>query len=182
MEAAAQHIPLNLPECETVIIPTPACSNLAQRMLNAVACDLQHTGGIAMGAMEIAIAKHKDAKKRATVIYRRDEQILFVRKRNAKWNLPGGRVEKDETPLQAALREMAEETGLNFDQLCYVSEYEEDKVVHFLFEASQTLAKKPRPRNEIDDCRWFSAEELGKRNVRGPILSLLKQCGARQVV
>lgn len=73
---------------------------------------------------------------------------------------------------------MAEETGLNFDQLFYVSEYEEDKVVHFLFEAAQTLSKKPRPRNEIDDCRWFSAKELGRRNVRGPILSLLKQCGA----
>ncbi|MFJ4112056.1 NUDIX domain-containing protein [Pseudomonas sp. NPDC089758] len=30
--------------------------------------------------------------------------MLFVRNRNAKWNLPGGRVEREETPRQAAMR------------------------------------------------------------------------------
>lgn len=117
-------------------------------------------------------------KRRATVIYRRDEEILFVRKRNAKWNRPGGRVEQGETPLQAAMREMAEETGLTFDQLSYVSEYEENRVIHFLFEARLAGQRKPRPCNEIDDCRWFSAKELDKRNVRGSIRTLLKRCAS----
>ena len=129
-----------------------------------------------MGAMEATEVHGKGVKRRATVIYRRDKQILFVRKRKAKWNLPGGRVEQDETPLQAALREMAEETGLAFDQLSYVSEYEQDKVIHFLFEAKLTLAQKPRPGNEIDDCRWFKAKHVNKRKVRGAIRSLLKAC------
>lgn len=128
-----------------------------------------------MGATQ-AVAKQKDLKKRATVIYRRDEEILFVRKRNAKWNLPGGRVEQGETPLQAALREMAEETGLTLDQLSYVSEYEERRVIHFLFEAPLAGQRKPRPCNEIDDCRWFSTKDLDKRNVRGSIRTLLKHC------
>ncbi|SHM58103.1 8-oxo-dGTP diphosphatase [Pseudomonas asturiensis] len=60
-----------------------------------------------MGAMEAVTSKHKDLKRRATVICSHEEEILFVRKRNAKWNLPGGRVEKGETPLQATMREMA---------------------------------------------------------------------------
>ena len=128
-----------------------------------------------MRASEGIDASTKAIKRRATVIYRRDEQILFVRKRNAKWNLPGGRVEANETPLQAALREMSEETGLEFDELAFVSEFTEDKVIHFLFEAPQPLSKKPRPCNEIDDCRWFSAKDVTKRKVRGQIRSLLKQ-------
>ena len=130
-----------------------------------------------MGATEAAV-KQKDLKRRATVIYRRDEEILFVRKRNAKWNLPGGRVEQGETPLQAALREMAEETGLTFDQLSYVSKYEDSRVIHFLFEASLVGQRKPRPCNEIDDCRWFSTKDLDKRNVRGSIRTLLKRCAS----
>jgi 8-oxo-dGTP diphosphatase len=117
-------------------------------------------------------------KRRATVICRHEEEILFVRKRNAKWNLPGGRVEKGETPLQAAMREMAEETGLIFDQLSYVSQYRDDKVVHFLFEAIPGANQKPRAANEIDDCRWFTVKELGKRNVRSAIRTLLKRCAA----
>ena len=115
---------------------------------------------------------------RATVICRHEKEILFVRKRNAKWNLPGGRVEKGETPMQAAMREMVEETGLTFDQLSYVSEYKEDKVIHFLFEATRALHQKPRASNEIDDCRWFTSKDVGKRNVRGVIRTLLKRCAS----
>lgn len=127
-----------------------------------------------MGSQHSTDANFKDLKRRATVILRQDEQILFVRKRNAKWNLPGGRVEQGETPLQAALREMAEETGLAIDQISYVCEYEDDKVIHFLFEARRTFNQKPRACNEIDDCRWFSAKDLDKRSVQGAIRSLLK--------
>ncbi|OUM74988.1 NUDIX hydrolase [Pseudomonas caspiana] len=131
-----------------------------------------------MGATEAATSGHKSLKRRATVICRHQGEILFVRKRNAKWNLPGGRVEQGETPLQAAMREMAEETGLTFDQLAYVSEYQDDKAVHFLFEAQRAEHQKPRASNEIDDCRWFKAKELDKRNVRGSIKALLKHCAA----
>lgn len=101
-----------------------------------------------MGSQHSTDANFKDLKRRATVILRQDEQILFVRKRNAKWNLPGGRVEQGETPLQAALREMAEETGLAIDQISYVCEYEDDKVIHFLFEARRTFNQKPRAQEE----------------------------------
>lgn len=125
--------------------------------------------------IQLESVARKTLKQRATIIYRRDRQILFVRKRNAKWNLPGGRVEQGETPLQAALREMTEETGLAFDELRYVSEYREDNVVHYLFEARRTLPQEPRPCNEISDCRWFTAKQVDKHNVRRPIRTLLKR-------
>ncbi|CAI8858351.1 8-oxo-dGTP diphosphatase [Pseudomonas sp. IT-P12] len=128
-----------------------------------------------MKAMDTATAKRKGIKLRATVIYRRDGEVLFVRKRNSKWNLPGGTVERDETPLQAARREMAEETGLACDELRYIAEFREDKVIHYLFEA-RTAACKPRPCNEIDACRWIKPKEVSKRRVRRPIKVILKRC------
>ncbi|WP_176515433.1 NUDIX hydrolase [Pseudomonas faucium] len=128
-----------------------------------------------MKAMDTATAKRKGIKLRATVIYRKDGEVLFVRKRNAKWNLPGGRVERDETPLEAAMREMAEETGLAFDELRYLTMYREDKVIHYLFEARKAY-DKPRPRNEIESCRWIKARDVSKRRVRRPIKTILKRC------
>ena len=128
-----------------------------------------------MKAMDTATAKRKGIKLRATVIYRRDGEVLFVRKRNSKWKLPGGTVERDETPLQAARREMAEETGLACDELRYIAEFREDKVIHYLFEA-RTAACKPRPCNEIDACRWIKPKEVSKRRVRRPIKVILKRC------
>ena len=129
-----------------------------------------------MKAMDAATAKRKGIKLRATIIYRRDGEILFVRKRNAKWTLPGGRVEVNETPLQAALREMSEETGLAFDKLRYVAQYREDKVIHYLFEAQVAVPRKPRPCNEIEACRWFKPKKMARRRVRRPIMTILKQC------
>ncbi|MFJ4430613.1 NUDIX hydrolase [Pseudomonas sp. NPDC089395] len=128
-----------------------------------------------MKAMDTATAKRKGIKLRATVIYRKDGEVLFVRKRNAKWNLPGGRVERDETPLEAAMREMVEETGLAFDELRYLTMYREDKVIHYLFEARKAY-DKPRPRNEIESCRWIKARDVSKRRVRRPIKTILKRC------
>lgn len=121
-----------------------------------------------MKAMDTATAKRKGIKLRATIIYRKDGEVLFVRKRKAKWNLPGGRVERDETPLEAAMREMAEETGLAFDELRYLTMFREDKVIHYLFEARKA-DDKPRPRNEIEACRWIKARDVAKRRVRRPI-------------
>ena len=128
-----------------------------------------------MKAMDTATAKKKGIKLRATVIYRRDGEVLFVRKRHSKWNLPGGTVERDETPLQAARREMAEETGLSFEELHYIAEFRESKVIHYLFEA-RTTASKPRPCNEIDACRWIKPKQVSKRRVRRPIKTILKRC------
>ena len=128
-----------------------------------------------MKAMDSATAKRKGIKLRATIIYRKEGEVLFVRKRKAKWNLPGGRVERDETPLEAAMREMAEETGLAFDELRYLTMYREDKVIHYLFEARKA-DDKPRPRNEIEACRWIKARDVSKRRVGRPIKTILKRC------
>ncbi|HJP75162.1 MAG TPA: NUDIX hydrolase [Pseudonocardiaceae bacterium] len=40
-----------------------------------------------------------------------DDRVLLVRNERAEWELPGGRLELDETPEQCVVREIAEETG-----------------------------------------------------------------------
>jgi 8-oxo-dGTP diphosphatase len=45
-----------------------------------------------------------------------DGQVLLVRRRDhPAWNLPGGQVERNETPWDAAVRESYEETGLQIE-------------------------------------------------------------------
>ena len=45
------------------------------------------------------------------LVFNSKKEILFIR-RNGKWDLPKGKVEKDETYQAAALRETKEETGV----------------------------------------------------------------------
>ena len=47
----------------------------------------------------------------------KQHNFLVIQDREGEWNLPGGKLEKGETPVQCAIREVKEEIGLQVDQL-----------------------------------------------------------------
>lgn len=57
------------------------------------------------------------AKASCVLIERPDRKVLVVSRYGdlENWNLPGGKAEPDENPLQTAIRELYEETGLKLD-------------------------------------------------------------------
>jgi ADP-ribose pyrophosphatase len=83
------------------------------------------------------------------------------------WELPAGRLDEGETPLRAARRELAEETGYRarkWEKLVsfwpspgYVGE----KMTIFL--ATELTAGDAEPMDdERIECRWFTKKELGE--------------------
>jgi ADP-ribose pyrophosphatase YjhB (NUDIX family) len=87
------------------------------------------------------------------------------------WSLPKGHIEDGETPEQAAIREVAEETGIKseitrslgvIDFWFMASGKRIHKTVHhFLFtEVGGRLAPQV---TEVDDVAWFPLEEIASR-------------------
>ncbi|WP_044874410.1 NUDIX domain-containing protein [Pseudomonas sp. LFM046] len=113
-------------------------------------------------------------KVRATVICRRDDEVLLVRKMQKKWNLPGGRVEPDEAPPQAAQRELLEEIGLEADQLDFVTQLELFETLHHIFHAQLPTSRTPQPLNEIAECRWFRLDALDDQDCHKAVRHLFK--------
>ena len=101
----------------------------------------------------------------------KDENVEYVDIRFC--DLPGV-VQHFSIPA-SAFDESVFEDGLAFDELRYLTMFREDKVIHYLFEAGKA-DDKPRPRNEIEACRWIKASDVSKRRVRRPIKTLLKRC------
>ena len=111
----------------------------------------------------------------------REERILIVRRGRAPargvYTLPGGGVEAGETLVEAAKREVKEETGLDVAPVALAGHREaivldrDGRVErHFviLCFAAHWLSGEPVLNEELDDARWLAAAELtGLRTTEG---------------
>ncbi|WP_397453667.1 NUDIX hydrolase [Pseudomonas sp. NA-150] len=120
-------------------------------------------------------------KERATVICRRDDRVLYVRRSKSSWVLPGGKIEAGETPAQAALRELCEETGLVAQGLVYLARFENDNTVHYVFAAALRETDNPTPCNEIANCKWLPFKKVRNLNVT-PAAKTIVRSFAREAV
>ncbi|WP_018934087.1 RNA deprotection pyrophosphohydrolase [Gracilibacillus lacisalsi] len=61
--------------------------------------------------------------KHVWVICRFEKKWLLTKHKNRGLEFPGGKVEQNETPKQAAIREVLEETGGEVEQIKYIGQY-----------------------------------------------------------
>jgi len=95
---------------------------------------------------------------------------LFIY-RNDKWDLPKGKIEKDEKVKQAAVREVEEECGIKVSKLkskicktyhvyVYKGEVVLKKTHWFDMESVGQLKLKPQKEEGITDVRWFQKKHI----------------------
>lgn len=72
-------------------------------------------------------------KDRATVLCIRDGRVLLVARARSRWALPGGRIRRDEAPVDTARRELEEETGLVAMELTYLFQFGGLGTLHNVF-------------------------------------------------
>jgi 8-oxo-dGTP diphosphatase len=113
-------------------------------------------------------------KIRATVVCEQNRHVLLVRKPKRPWTLPGGKLKRDETNAEAAIRELNEETGLVVDTLLYLMVWSGDGAQHHVFEASVLNLEEARPQNEICDCIWQPLDAVHALKISNATLMILK--------
>ena len=95
------------------------------------------------------------------------EVVLVHRPRYDDWSLPKGKAHRGEADLDAALREVQEETGLRCDPgaelvtVRYRTERGEDKTVRWW---AMTVHEDRGfdPDDEVDECRWVDLGEFDR--------------------
>ncbi|MEI7297554.1 NUDIX hydrolase [Paraburkholderia tropica] len=107
-------------------------------------------------------------KDRATIVCRRDGQILLVARDRARWALPGGTVRKSEAPVQAARRELQEETQMVAGSLQYLFAFGGLSKRHHVFVFDVPEQAWPRPDNEIEQCRWVHPGRIATMSTSVP--------------
>nr|MDO8082018.1 NUDIX domain-containing protein [Candidatus Freyarchaeota archaeon] len=109
----------------------------------------------------------------ATVVMRDDEGRVLLVKENKLWAIPGGKVEKGERVIEAAEREIREETGYQVHITGLARVYElrkEDYNLFFVFRAK--IVKKVG--EGALRIKWFDVEEIKALNAYPETYLLLK--------
>ena len=101
-------------------------------------------------------------KERATVVCYRDERVLLVTRAASRWALPGGTIKRGETPLEAAHRELCEETGMTGQDLVYSMQFTGLAKIHHVFFAEVGPDQTPQASNEIAKCKWFPIDGVDR--------------------
>ena len=124
-------------------------------------------------------------------IVRSDSGYLFIFRRG-KWDLPKGKVETGESNEKAAVREVCEETGLQYAEIIcelpstwhvyhntFVNDKEEyvlKKTSWYLMESSDKQDLVPESGEDIEHAKWISPENLKivEENTFTNLLPLIK--------
>lgn len=86
---------------------------------------------------------------------RREDHILLVTRARSRWSLPGGTIRHTESPLEAARRDLAEETTLEVDGLSFLFLFGGLSKRHHVFLVDLPPGAEPRASNEIAHCHWL---------------------------
>jgi ADP-ribose pyrophosphatase YjhB (NUDIX family) len=99
----------------------------------------------------------------AAVVFDQDGRILLVKstyQRFHPWGLPGGSLDYGETPEDAVLREVREETSLTIviEKLLFVKTWKPDRVG--LYYLCRVTGGEFHPSDEVSEMGYFSSENL----------------------
>lgn len=73
--------------------------------------------------LSFSMDPYSNNPKHVWVICRYQDQWLLTKHRERGLEFPGGKVEEGETPEEAAIREVREETGAEIERLTYIGQY-----------------------------------------------------------
>ncbi len=113
-----------------------------------------------------------------------DPQLLVRRGRApalGMWSVPGGRVEHGETLIEAAVRELHEETGLEgvCGRLIDWGEFFEGEHHSIVFDFEVTLVGdgEPRAGDDAVEVRWVDLPDVGEMRLVEGLAELLYDAG-----
>lgn len=139
-------------------------------------------------AVKVVVARHRAGV--TLVCFNHEDQVLLLRHvfhPTMTWDLPGGWLERDESPAECALRELREETGLHAILGPVVSLTREKTPSHlgitYMGRLNGSTLEQPVLSAEILEARWFEPAALPRRirsATRLAVESAVKQLPAWQ--
>lgn len=135
-----------------------------------------------------------DFKRYSSIILRYNKEILLCKRSPDKslpneWSIPGGHIEKNESPLNAASREFEEETNISLpkkelDLVGFINKYQSDGTTKkglmyvFLYDSEKKYTpdlQLAKDGHEHTKCQYFSKKDLPITKKNDQLLKITKK-------
>lgn len=103
-----------------------------------------------------------------------NEIALVCGRKSMKWSFPKGHGHSWETPLDASLRELKEETGIDMKGITPDNEIRFNSGTYFVFIVSERLPLSPEDSNEIIESMWVSLSRIKHLKTNKDLTSFYK--------
>jgi len=123
----------------------------------------------------MSVIKHRPARAKVTIICTRNDQVLLVRRKGAKWKFPNGLLERGEAPTVAAARELWKALSLHCSGLHHLGTIEVGNVVHHIFTTDFADGCSVALGRGIVACKWISWEDLSSTMLKPTAAALLSR-------
>jgi 8-oxo-dGTP diphosphatase len=103
------------------------------------------------------------------IVFRKNKnntEVLLVKRANDpnknKWCIPGGHIENEEKPPDAAIREIKEETSLELNKknLFLVDQIDDKKVNNNIYAVLEEDYNQEEADSDAKEAKWFDVEKL----------------------
>jgi len=102
-------------------------------------------------------------------------EVVVVRgRKSGKWSFPKGHGQSRESPLDASVRELKEETGINMKGVKPDDEIRFNSGTYFVFIVPGRLELVPEDTNEIQDSMWVSLSRIHSLTTNKDLTSFYK--------
>lgn len=148
--------------------------------------------GILRELFQIPHASRRPVATVGALIHRDDGRVLMVRthKWNHKWGIPGGKIRRGETSVEALHREILEETSLTIQHPRFImvqdciNSPEFMRPAHFLLlnYAARATATDVTLNDEAEEFQWVFPEEALQLDLNQPTSILINEALQRRIL
>ena len=164
---------LYFPESKAILLENPSLEDISSqidRLLDGEEKEVYLTTPNPGDYLQFIASRFKTIEAAGGIVENEKAEVLFIYRRG-KWDLPKGKIDDQESPEKAALREIEEETGAKgltlLSKLCNTyhvyNQFGENvlKTTHWFLMQSITQQKlTPQTEEDISELKWFHKSEL----------------------